>query len=111
MCFTINNIDRCITTSVASIVEDPVHQRLTVVVEPTSLRALVKTFAVHYNHNGARVWVPRDVGGLERRQLQAGGQALDTSYTFGWNPTLDAMLSLWPPNRTLNANMSQSVIR
>ncbi|GJE85183.1 hypothetical protein PsYK624_012610 [Phanerochaete sordida] len=72
---------------------------LTLVVEPVRMRDIVKSFSVKYSHGGAQTWAPRDALDLTRRDEHG----FDDTFNFGFNPSIDPRLALFPPNISLHS--------
>ncbi|KIP10303.1 hypothetical protein PHLGIDRAFT_11390 [Phlebiopsis gigantea 11061_1 CR5-6] len=101
-----NNLNDRGTWAVLGVVDDSAALRLTLVVEQVTLRDVVKSFAVRYDHTGARSWSAAESASLARR-----AEHIETHVFHGdFDPKLPARLPIFPPNLTLNNDIGQDVI-
>ena len=80
--------------------------RVALAVEPVQMRDIVKSFAVKYRHGSASSWAPPDSNGIARRDEHG----FDNTFNFGYNPTIDARLPLFPPNSSLDDGVTAAVV-
>ena len=94
--------------SIRSIMDDAIiAHRLTLIAERVTMREVVKSFAVKYEHAGARSWSGHDMQDLARRDSHDEG----TLVNFDFSPTIDSRLALFPPNSSVDESVATTVIR
>ena len=87
--------------------EEPSSLVISLVAEPVSLRDIIRSFSLKYEHNGPKAW-----SGHELRDIvQRDDHTEDKLIYAGFNPQLDARMPLFPPSAAPGENISSSLIR
>ena len=84
-----------------SVMGDTAAHQLKLTAERVSMRDVVKSFAVKYEHAGARSWPGHGMQGLARRSV------LDLDFS----PTINPRLALFPPDRLTHDGIAEDVVR